>query len=64
MVLYDPVGGSLPFDGRNLKQVRESVHREIQNPFPPVKRLGTVLKRFLVINPKKRSPLGQTIKEK
>uniref|UniRef100_A0A8C2H961 non-specific serine/threonine protein kinase n=1 Tax=Cyprinus carpio TaxID=7962 RepID=A0A8C2H961_CYPCA len=58
VILYTLVSGSLPFDGQNLKELRERVLRgKYRIPFYMSTDCENLLKRFLVLNPTKRGTL-------
>ncbi|XP_031656631.1 MAP/microtubule affinity-regulating kinase 3 isoform X4 [Oncorhynchus kisutch] len=58
VILYTLVSGSLPFDGQNLKELRERVVRgKYRIPFYMSTDCENLLKRFLVLNPSKRGTL-------
>uniref|UniRef100_A0A673LKH3 non-specific serine/threonine protein kinase n=1 Tax=Sinocyclocheilus rhinocerous TaxID=307959 RepID=A0A673LKH3_9TELE len=65
VILYTLVSGSLPFDGQNLKELRERVLRgKYRIPFYMSTDCENLLKRFLVLNPTKRGTLEQIMKER
>ncbi|XP_021336197.1 MAP/microtubule affinity-regulating kinase 3a isoform X1 [Danio rerio] len=65
VILYTLVSGSLPFDGQNLKELRERVLRgKYRIPFYMSTDCENLLKRFLVLNPAKRGTLEQIMKER
>lgn len=64
VILYTLVSGSLPFDGQNLKELRERVLRgKYRIPFYMSTDCENLLKRFLVLNPAKRGTLEQIMKD-
>ncbi|XP_045572912.1 serine/threonine-protein kinase MARK2 isoform X14 [Salmo salar] len=62
VILYTLVSGSLPFDGQNLKELRERVLRgKYRIPFYMSTDCENLLKKFLILNPTKRGSLEQQI---
>ncbi|XP_035230987.1 MAP/microtubule affinity-regulating kinase 3-like isoform X3 [Stegodyphus dumicola] len=65
VILYTLVSGSLPFDGANLKELRERVLRgKYRIPFYMSTDCENLLKKFLVLNPSKRASLEAIMKDK
>uniref|UniRef100_A0A8C7I751 non-specific serine/threonine protein kinase n=1 Tax=Oncorhynchus kisutch TaxID=8019 RepID=A0A8C7I751_ONCKI len=66
VILYTLVSGSLPFDGQNLKELREQrvVRGKYRIPFYMSTDCENLLKRFLVLNPSKRGTLEQIMKDR
>ncbi|XP_047249114.1 MAP/microtubule affinity-regulating kinase 3a isoform X16 [Girardinichthys multiradiatus] len=65
VILYTLVSGSLPFDGQNLKELRERVLRgKYRIPFYMSTDCENLLKRFLVLSPAKRGTLEQIMKDR
>ncbi|XP_059397896.1 serine/threonine-protein kinase MARK2-like isoform X6 [Carassius carassius] len=62
VILYTLVSGSLPFDGQNLKELRERVLRgKYRVPFYMSTDCENLLKKLLILNPTKRGSLEQQI---
>uniref|UniRef100_A0AAY4D722 non-specific serine/threonine protein kinase n=1 Tax=Denticeps clupeoides TaxID=299321 RepID=A0AAY4D722_9TELE len=65
VILYTLVSGSLPFDGQNLKELRERVLRgKYRIPFYMSTDCENLLKKLLVLNPVKRGSLEQVMKDR
>ncbi|RMC12364.1 hypothetical protein DUI87_09879 [Hirundo rustica rustica] len=65
VILYTLVSGSLPFDGQNLKELRERVLRgKYRIPFYMSTDCENLLKKLLVLNPIKRGSLEQIMKDR
>ncbi|XP_048853930.1 serine/threonine-protein kinase MARK2-like isoform X2 [Brienomyrus brachyistius] len=65
VILYTLVSGSLPFDGQNLKELRERVLRgKYRIPFYMSTDCENLLKKFLILNPSKRGSLEQIMKDR
>nr|XP_025036756.1 serine/threonine-protein kinase MARK1 isoform X3 [Pelodiscus sinensis] len=65
VILYTLVSGSLPFDGQNLKELRERVLRgKYRIPFYMSTDCENLLKKLLVLNPVKRGSLEQIMKDR
>ncbi|KFO25392.1 Serine/threonine-protein kinase MARK1 [Fukomys damarensis] len=65
VILYTLVSGSLPFDGQNLKELRERVLRgKYRVPFYMSTDCENLLKKLLVLNPVKRGSLEQIMKDR
>ncbi|KER31510.1 hypothetical protein T265_02282 [Opisthorchis viverrini] len=64
VILYTLVSGTLPFDGKNLKELRERVLRGTYRvPFYMTHECETLLKKMLVLNPAKRLPLSEVMRD-
>nr|XP_034326919.1 MAP/microtubule affinity-regulating kinase 3 isoform X7 [Crassostrea gigas] len=65
VILYTLVSGSLPFDGQNLKELRERVLRgKYRIPFYMSTDCENLLKKFLVLNPTKRVCLENIMRDR
>ncbi|XP_035289314.1 serine/threonine-protein kinase MARK2-like isoform X18 [Anguilla anguilla] len=65
VILYTLVSGSLPFDGQNLKELRERVLRgKYRIPFYMSTDCENLLKKFLILNPTKRGSLEQVMRDR
>ncbi|XP_051991063.1 serine/threonine-protein kinase MARK2 isoform X6 [Xyrauchen texanus] len=65
VILYTLVSGSLPFDGQNLKELRERVLKgKYRIPFYMSTDCENLLKKFLILNPTKRGSLEQIMKDR
>ena len=65
VILYTLVSGSLPFDGQNLKELRERVLKgKYRIPFYMTTECENLLKRFLVLTPTKRGTLNTVMTDK
>ncbi|KAM9317199.1 serine/threonine-protein kinase MARK1 isoform 2-T2 [Gastrophryne carolinensis] len=65
VILYTLVSGSLPFDGQNLKELRERVLRgKYRIPFYMSTDCENLLKKLLVLNPAKRGSLEQIMEDR
>ncbi|KAK5865506.1 hypothetical protein PBY51_019772 [Eleginops maclovinus] len=65
VILYTLVSGSLPFDGQNLKELRERVLKgKYRIPFYMSTDCENLLKKLLVLNPGKRGSLQQIMKDR
>ncbi|XP_026208724.1 serine/threonine-protein kinase MARK2 isoform X13 [Anabas testudineus] len=65
VILYTLVSGSLPFDGQNLKELRERVLRgKYRIPFYMSTDCENLLKKFLILNPSKRGSLDQIMRDR
>ncbi|TSN39340.1 MAP/microtubule affinity-regulating kinase 4 [Bagarius yarrelli] len=65
VILYTLVSGSLPFDGQNLKELRERVlNGKYRVPFYMSTDCECILRKFLVLNPAKRCTLEQIMRDK
>ncbi|XP_037081593.1 MAP/microtubule affinity-regulating kinase 3-like isoform X2 [Pollicipes pollicipes] len=65
VILYTLVSGSLPFDGSNLKDLRERVLRgKYRIPFYMSTDCENLLRKFLVLNPTKRASLEAIMRDK
>ncbi|CAJ1054173.1 serine/threonine-protein kinase MARK1-like [Xyrichtys novacula] len=65
VILYTLVSGSLPFDGQNLKELRERVLRgKYRIPFYMSTDCENLLKKLLVLNPSKRGSLQQIMRDR
>ncbi|KAG5450855.1 MAP/microtubule affinity-regulating kinase 3 [Clonorchis sinensis] len=65
VILYTLVSGSLPFDGQNLRELRERVLRgKYRIPFYMSTDCECLLKKMLVLNPAKRHSLESVMKDR
>lgn len=65
VILYTLVSGSLPFDGQNLRELRERVLRgKYRIPFYMSTDCECLLKKMLVLNPVKRHTLESVMKDR
>ncbi|KAF8561637.1 hypothetical protein P879_04775 [Paragonimus westermani] len=64
VILYTLVSGTLPFDGKNLKELRERVLRGTYRvPFYMTHECEMLLKKMLILNPAKRLPLAEVMRD-
>ncbi|KAL3317800.1 Map microtubule affinity-regulating kinase [Cichlidogyrus casuarinus] len=65
VILYTLVSGALPFDGKNLKELRECVLRGLYRiPYYMSHDCEVLLKKMLVLQPPKRSALKEVMRDK
>ncbi|CAL8080423.1 unnamed protein product [Calicophoron daubneyi] len=65
VILYTLVSGSLPFDGQNLRELRERVLRgKYRIPFYMSTDCECLLKKMLVLNPAKRHSLESVMRDR
>jgi len=64
VILYTMASGSLPFDGQNLKELKERVLKgKYRIPFYLSTDCESLIKKFLVVNPAKRTTLEAAMKD-
>nr|CAH8870366.1 unnamed protein product [Trichobilharzia regenti] len=64
VILYTLVSGTLPFDGKNLKELRERVLRGTYRvPYYMTHECEMLLKKMLVLNPAKRITLQEVMND-
>ncbi|CAH8664458.1 unnamed protein product [Heterobilharzia americana] len=64
VILYTLVSGTLPFDGKNLKELRERVLRGTYRvPYYMTHECEMLLKKMLVLNPAKRITLQEVMSD-
>ncbi|CAH8587993.1 unnamed protein product [Schistosoma turkestanicum] len=64
VILYTLVSGTLPFDGKNLKELRERVLRGTYRvPYYMTHECEMLLKKMLVLNPSKRISLQEVMND-
>ncbi|KAF0992530.1 hypothetical protein HZS_345 [Henneguya salminicola] len=65
VILYTLVSGMLPFDGQNLRELREHVLKgKFRIPFYMTTDCESLIKRMLVINPQKRATMHSVMEDR
>lgn len=65
VILYTLVSGMLPFDGQNLRELREAVLRgKFRVPFYMSTECEALIRRMLVLNPSKRASMKSIMEDK
>ena len=65
VILYALISGNLPFDGKNLKELKECIlSGKYTIPFDMSSECENLLKKLLVLNPSKRASLQTVMQDK